>query len=65
MEADVQWIFIKSMEFKNDEIISIINEDDEIYEFNINTYEVKSISGKAVSHLNELYADWVRKVIKK
>ena len=63
LESDVQWIFIKSMEFKNDEIISIINENDEIYEFNINTYEVKSISGKSVSHLNELYADWVRKVI--
>ncbi len=56
LEQDVQWKFIKSMEFKNDEIITIINEQNKVFEFNINTYEVKSISGETDSKLNKLFS---------
>ena len=55
LEYDVQWRFIKSMEFKNDEIITITNEREEIFEFNINTYEVNCISDKTASNVKNLY----------
>ncbi len=44
VEADIQWVDIKSMEFKNDEIITITNESNYVFEFNINTYEVTPIN---------------------
>lgn len=44
LEGDVQWKFITKMEFKNDEIITIENSNKDVYEFNINTYEVKCVS---------------------
>ena len=55
LEYDVQWQFIKSMEFKNDEIITITNEKEQVFEFNIKTYEVKCVSHKYDSNVNELY----------
>ncbi len=55
LEYDVQWRFIKSMEFKNEEIIIIKNEKKQIFEFNINTYEVKCISGNDDLNVTKLY----------
>lgn len=44
LERDVQWIEIKSMEFKDDETITIVNEMDHTFELNINTFEVKCVN---------------------
>lgn len=65
LEYDVQWVFIKSMEFKNDEIITIENERNQIFELNINTYEVKCISGKTDSNVKELFEDYIKEIIEK
>ena len=43
LERDVQWIEIKSMEFKDDETITIVNERNNTFELNINTFEVKCV----------------------
>ena len=61
LEADVQWKFIKSMEFKNDEIITIVNAQNKVFEFNINTYEVECITEKTDPELNELYRKYLKK----
>ena len=47
LEGDVQWVFIKSIEFKNNEIITVTNRANDIFEFNINTYEVKCITKRS------------------
>ncbi len=65
LEYDVQWVFIKSMEFKNDEIITIVNERNQIFELNINTYEVKCISGKNDSDVKELFEKSTKEIIEK
>ena len=44
LERDVQWIEIKSMEFKDDETITIVNERNNTFELNINTFEVKCVN---------------------
>ncbi|MDD6485606.1 MAG: NTF2 fold immunity protein [Spirochaetales bacterium] len=44
LEGDVQWKFIKSMEFKDENTITIINEKNQIFELNINTFEVKCVN---------------------
>lgn len=44
LEADVQWVFIKKIEFINDETILITNEDNNTFEFNIHTYEVTPVN---------------------
>jgi hypothetical protein len=64
-EYDVQWKFIKSMKFKNDEIITIINERNQIFELNINTYEVKCISGENDSDVKELFEKSTKEIIGK
>ena len=63
LEYDVQWKFIKSMEFKNDEIITITNERKQTFEFNINTYEVNCISDKTDSNVKELYEAKIEDII--
>ncbi len=63
LEYDVQWKFIKSMEFKNDDVITIINERNEVFELNINTFEVKCISGKDYSDVNELFERDLKSII--
>lgn len=65
LEYDVQWIFIKSMEFKNDDIISIMNENNKVYEFNVRTYEVKCISEETDLKLNEIYENDIGRIIEK
>ena len=52
------------MEFKNDEIITIVNEQNKVFEFNINTYEVECISEKTDSELNGLYRKYLKEFIK-
>ena len=47
LEGDVQWVFIKNIEFKNSKTITIINRANDIFEFNINTYEVKCITKRS------------------
>ena len=47
LEGDVQWVFIKNIEFKNSKMITIINRANDIFEFNINTYEVKCITKRS------------------
>lgn len=44
LEADVQWVFIKKLEFINNETILITNEDNNTFEFNIYSYEVIPIN---------------------
>ncbi len=63
LEYDVQNIFIKSMEFSKDEIITIVNEKNQIFELNINTYEVQCISDKNDSDVKELYENDLKKII--
>ncbi|MBP5577105.1 MAG: hypothetical protein J6X67_10160 [Treponema sp.] len=46
LEKDVQWKFIKSMEFKDEETITIVNERNHTFELNINTLEVKCVNVK-------------------
>ena len=46
LEKDVQWKFIKSMEFKDEETITIVNERNNTFELNINTLEVKCVNVK-------------------
>lgn len=46
VEADIQWVFIKSIEFKNDEIITITNERNYVFEFNINTNKVTPVNAE-------------------
>ena len=62
-EYDVQWKFIKSMEFKNDEIITIVNEENKVFELNINTYEVQCITDKKASKAKELYENSLKEII--
>ena len=57
LEGDVQWRIITSMEFKNDEIITVENENDEVFEFNINTHESVCVKGKSDTKLNRFYED--------
>ena len=44
LERDVQWIEIKNMEFKDENTITIINERNNTFELNINTFEVKCVN---------------------
>lgn len=44
LERDVQWKFIKSMEFKDENTITIVNERNHTFELNINTFEVKCVN---------------------
>ena len=46
LEKDVQWKFIKSMEFRDENTITIINERNHTFELNINTLEVKCVNVK-------------------
>lgn len=55
LETDAQWCEIKSMEFKDEETIIVINERDQVFEFNINTYEVKNLSKVDDSITAEFY----------
>lgn len=61
LERDVQFVFIKSMEFKNENTITVVNEEKEIFEFNIDTYEVTCISGKDEKRLNDLFSKYLSK----
>ncbi len=55
LESDTQIVEIKSMEFKDEETITVVNERDQVFEFNINTYEVKNLSKADDSTTAELY----------
>ena len=46
LKDDVQFIFFNEMTFENDDTIRLVNGLNEVFLFNINTYEVKCISGK-------------------
>lgn len=44
LEADVQWVLITKMEFKDDQTIVVTNGRNYVFEFNINTYEVTPVN---------------------
>lgn len=55
LELDVQCVFIKSMEFKNEETITVVNEKDNVYEVNINTHEVLCVSNANEIDARKIY----------
>lgn len=59
LERDVQCVFVKSMKFKNENIIVIVNEKNETFEFDIDTYEVTCISGKNDKKINDLFNNFL------
>ena len=44
LETDVQWVFINDIEFKDENTIIITNEDNNVFEMNIDTYEVTPVN---------------------
>lgn len=80
LEGDVQWLFIETIEFKNNTTLSILNEHGISFELNINTFEVKCANTKnnlfkfiypgwkyecISGNVNELYEKNFKKIVTK